>query len=97
MDERGHLHRNEWKLCERGLGGIALDDVDIALRAAESWAAVPEDQTWFEQLWIFGALAALLSSSVMTYVAWSERDTKTWVIEKRSSYSDSYLFFITTL
>ena len=97
MDERGHLRRNEWRLYEKGLGGIALYDVDITLRAAESWAAVPEDRTWFEQLWIFGALAALLSSSVMTYVARSERDTKTWVIEKRSSYSDSYLFFITTL
>ena len=77
----------------RGLGDIALENADIFLRAAESWAAVP-DQAWFEQLWIFGAIAAVVSSFVMTYVDGSERNTETCVIEKRNSYGDSYLFFI---
>ena len=93
MDELGHLRRNEWDLCERGLEDIDLENGDIFLRAAESWAAVPEDQTWFEQPWIFGAIAAVVSSSVMTYVNGSERNTEIWVIEKRSSYGDSYLCF----
>ena len=62
----GHLRRNEWELDERGSEDIALENADISLRAAESLAAVPE------QLWIFGAIAALLGSSVMTYVAGRE-------------------------
>lgn len=74
MDELGHLRRNERQLDKRGLGDVALENADISLRSAESWVAVPEDQAWFEQLWIIGAIAALLSSSVMTYVAGNERD-----------------------
>ena len=74
------------------LGDIALQNADIFLRAAESWAAIPEDQVWFGQLWISGAIAAVVSSSVMTYVDGNERNTEICVIERRSSYDDSYLF-----
>ena len=78
----------------RGLGDIASENADIFLRAAESWAAVSKNQAWLEQPWIFGAIAAVVSSSVMTYVDGSERNPEICVIEKRSSYGDSYLCFI---
>ena len=72
MDELGHLHRTEPLLAEKGLEDIAWENADILSGAAESLAAVSEGLTWFEHLWILGAIAVLLSSFVMTYVVGSE-------------------------